>query len=236
MVSELNLSGNELLCYALIYGFSQDGESVFSSSSKYISEWLNVSQKTVFSLLQRLIEKNLIEKVDKIVNGVRLCDYKATSYPMKKLQYPYEDSSYHNNIYNNKKENNNINIIIKEKKENTGSKNKEPVVEFGECKRVRLSQTQYNNLKSKYKNIDEAIEILDTYLGCKQDSKYNNNHDHYSFFKTNSWVWNNVKYGKPVLNEVKLPNGLTEKENEDRIKFLLDGGVTMEQLEKLGAL
>ena len=37
MISDLQLKGNELLTYALIYGFSQDGESEFKGSLKYLS-------------------------------------------------------------------------------------------------------------------------------------------------------------------------------------------------------
>lgn len=37
MVNKLNLKGNELLIYGLIYGFSKDGNSVFRGSINYIS-------------------------------------------------------------------------------------------------------------------------------------------------------------------------------------------------------
>ena len=46
MISDLQLKGNELLTYSLIYGFSQDGESEFKGSLKYISEFLGVSKRT----------------------------------------------------------------------------------------------------------------------------------------------------------------------------------------------
>ena len=35
MVKELELTGNELIAYALVYGFSQDGESKFKGSLNY---------------------------------------------------------------------------------------------------------------------------------------------------------------------------------------------------------
>lgn len=126
MISELGLSGNELMCYALIYGFSQDGESVFQGNSKYISEWLNISQRSVFPLLKKLTEKGLIEKIEKTINGVRLCDYKVASEVLKNLQGGMkklhrgteetsvggtEETSYHNNNIDNYKDiynNNNI--------------------------------------------------------------------------------------------------------------------------------
>ena len=37
MVTELNLSARELLIYAIIYGFSQDGGSSFSGSLSYLA-------------------------------------------------------------------------------------------------------------------------------------------------------------------------------------------------------
>jgi len=43
MVTDLNLNSRELLTYAIIYGFSQDGESCFSGSLSYLAAWLNVS-------------------------------------------------------------------------------------------------------------------------------------------------------------------------------------------------
>jgi predicted transcriptional regulator len=77
MVKDLGLKGNELLAYALIYGFSQDGETWFTGSSKYIAEWLNIDRRNVLAVLQKLVEKGLLIKNEKIINGVKLCNYKA---------------------------------------------------------------------------------------------------------------------------------------------------------------
>ena len=63
MISELNLSGNELIAYALRHGFSQDGKSVFRGSLSYMQEWLNCgSRQTVIKTVKSLVEKNFIEK------------------------------------------------------------------------------------------------------------------------------------------------------------------------------
>ena len=77
MVKDLKLKGNELLAYALIYGFSQDGETWFTGSSKYIAEWLNIDRRNVLAVLQKLVDKGLLIKNEKIINGVKLCNYKA---------------------------------------------------------------------------------------------------------------------------------------------------------------
>jgi len=64
MVKELKLKGNELIVYALIHGFCQDGKSYFYGSTKYIMENTNLSKETVFSVLQSLTNKELIVKKD----------------------------------------------------------------------------------------------------------------------------------------------------------------------------
>ena len=51
-MTKLNISGNELLTYAIIYGFSQDEQSVFSGSSSYISKWLNVDKRNVLEIFE----------------------------------------------------------------------------------------------------------------------------------------------------------------------------------------
>ncbi|KKM94682.1 hypothetical protein LCGC14_1195780, partial [marine sediment metagenome] len=47
MLNELHLKGNDLLTFAIIYGFSQDGESQFSGSLRYLQKSLGVSEPTV---------------------------------------------------------------------------------------------------------------------------------------------------------------------------------------------
>lgn len=77
MCSKLKLSGNELLIYALIYGFSQDGISEFRGSRSYICKWFNISLPTVDKALNSLVEKNLITKREEIVNNVKYNCYKV---------------------------------------------------------------------------------------------------------------------------------------------------------------
>lgn len=78
MRTQLNLKGNELLIYALIYGFSQDGESRFKGSRKYIAEWCGCSMNTVDRALGALVNKGLLAKYPYTdANGSRLVDYVA---------------------------------------------------------------------------------------------------------------------------------------------------------------
>lgn len=62
MLNELGLTGNELVCYATIYGFCQDGESVFRGTATYIAECVGCSRVSATAILKRLTEKGLIIK------------------------------------------------------------------------------------------------------------------------------------------------------------------------------
>ena len=78
MINELHLKGSELLAYALIYGFTQNGHGVFDGSSSYLAKWLNISKRATISVLQSLTQKGYIQKIEKIVNdNLKTCEYKA---------------------------------------------------------------------------------------------------------------------------------------------------------------
>lgn len=98
MRSELNLKGNELMVYALIYGFCQDEENEFAGSVGYIAEWLGTSKQTVHTVLNKLIEKQLVEKTESYINGVKFCKYKTL--PVVKKFDGGSQKTLHNNINN----------------------------------------------------------------------------------------------------------------------------------------
>lgn len=119
MCSKLKLSGNELLIYALIYGFSQDGISEFRGSRSYICKWFNISLPTVDKALNSLVDKNLITKREEIVNNVKYNCYKVILQGSKeslpgvvKNLYRGSKESLPNNTNNNYNYNNTHNTII----------------------------------------------------------------------------------------------------------------------------
>lgn len=115
MRKELGLSGNELLAYALIYGFSQDGESTFRGSLSYVAEWLGCSKQTAITTLRKLVEKGLIERIEEPINGILFVRYRILSGGQnsligesKNLTTPSQNFLPNNNSINNqedKKEN-----------------------------------------------------------------------------------------------------------------------------------
>ena len=69
MSTKLNLKGNQLLAFALVYGFSQDGQSEFRGTITYISKWLNCSRPTTISVMAALCNLHYINKRKGEIDG-----------------------------------------------------------------------------------------------------------------------------------------------------------------------
>jgi uncharacterized phage protein (TIGR02220 family) len=79
MRTKLNLKGNELLAYAVIYGFTQIAGTKFTGSRKYLAEWCGCSIATIDRTLISLVDKGLISKTSHITKyGCRAVEYAAT--------------------------------------------------------------------------------------------------------------------------------------------------------------
>lgn len=76
-IIELGLSGNELLCYSLIYGFTQDNETEFHGSLNYVASALNVTKQNAKKIIDRLIDRGLVIKREIYISGVKFCHYIA---------------------------------------------------------------------------------------------------------------------------------------------------------------
>ena len=109
MVTELKLKGNELLIYAIIYGFSQAENQKYIGSLQYLADWTNSTKQGVIKSLKSLIEKQLILKEDKFINGVKFVKYYTTKFNgvLNKVEWGIKQSL-PNNIEDN------IDNIIKE--------------------------------------------------------------------------------------------------------------------------
>lgn len=172
-MTDLGLSGNKLLVFAIIYGFSQDEQSVFSGSSTYIADWLKIDKRNVLAILKYLTENDFIIKIEKTINGVKLCDYKTSPVVIKHHQGSDETSlgggdetsSHNNNIYNNiynkkniyKKPNENDEEIVNGWN-NIAKKWQLPTISLLTDKR----KTKLYNLLKKYKyTLEDFYSILE---------------------------------------------------------------------------
>ena len=95
---QLGLKGNELLIYALIAGFCQDGVSECWTSQETMAEWCGgISTRAVRDILQNLITKKLITKKE--------CLNKNVKYSYKVVEIVPELSSNEQEVFSKQQEN-----------------------------------------------------------------------------------------------------------------------------------
>ena len=128
MVTELGLSGNNLIVYALIHGFCKDGIHEFKGSINYICEWTNLTRNTVIAILKQLVESKLLVKRTYKENNVTFCAYSLGSAkivpPVQNIDEGSVKISPNNNIDNTK---------LKKDKEESLSKSASDVELFDKC-------------------------------------------------------------------------------------------------------
>lgn len=77
MINELDLSGSELIVYAVIWGFTQDGNQWCTASQAYIARWANISTRGLRKVLDKLEEKGLLIKETNTCKKGLECKYRA---------------------------------------------------------------------------------------------------------------------------------------------------------------
>ena len=172
MINELNLKGNELIIYALIYGFTKDGVSEFRGSRQYMADWTNSSVRSVQNVVNSLVDKGMIEKNNhinkygsletsgyKAINVPKLSSEKSSSplekkvhegsekssSPLEKKVHEGSEKSSHNNIDNNIS--NNI-VDIKEKNNKKESVNS-VIAEYTENKDLQDALHDFVDMRTK---------------------------------------------------------------------------------------
>ena len=160
MCNELALKGNDLLVFALIYGFSQDNESVYSGGRNYIAETFNISLPTVDKALNNLVSAGYIEKETETINNVVFNRYKVSLGVVKKL-YGGSKETLPNNINKIKHSNNDVS-------KDTSSKEQSDF-QFGDIEKPQ--KVKKPNLFDKclfiideWTNLPELKELLIQYL------------------------------------------------------------------------
>ena len=152
MMTKLNLSGNELLAFGLIYGFTQDGQSFYYGSINYLSTWLNTSRPTVIKALKGLVKKNYLIKEEVYKDKVKYCYYKANIGVVKKLNRGSKENlpdgskeSLPNNLPSKPKGESKPPTPQKEKPINQLSKEEKEAIEYD--RKLKAEQQQANKIK-----------------------------------------------------------------------------------------
>ena len=77
MINRLGLKGIQLSLYAIIYGFSQDGENEYMGRLQYLCDFTGgTSKPTVIKALKDLTERGLLQKREEFINGVMFVRYR----------------------------------------------------------------------------------------------------------------------------------------------------------------
>jgi hypothetical protein len=199
MVEDLDLSGNTLLAYALIYGFAQDNESEFTGSLSYVCTWLNCSRPTATKALDELCERNLITKRVEVLNGVTFNRYRISLQGVKNLDGGSKESLqggskvslgggsketlHYNNSINKDNLNTNNNTGESEKNERSEIETqiKESKIDLGEgvslkqIKQEMSEDLQWKELFMMQKKVNslQLTTILEDHLVYIQASKCN---------------------------------------------------------------
>ena len=189
MINELGLSGNELLVYAVIHGFSQIENQWFTGSLKYISEATCASKSTVIRSLNSLLDKGFIEKEETYCNDVKMCRYRVAKMEQvvskwngycqndtgggvkMTLGYCQNDTgggvkmTPNNNIYN-------TNDKIEDKK--TGDTPEPPVFDLpAKAQKKKTKQQEFQEIVESYTQNQELKQAIWDFIEYRKKSKAN---------------------------------------------------------------
>ena len=187
---QLGLKGNELLIYALIAGFCQDGVSECWTSQETMAEWCGgISTRAVRDILQNLITKKLITKKECLNNNVK--------YSYKVVEIVPELSSNEQEVFSTQQEvfsgsdrnffpvvqelssgNNKIDNIYDNKIDNKTIKEKKEIKE----KKKDLPETIERVFKKP------SVEEISSY--CQERNNNINPEQFYDYYEANGWKIN----------------------------------------------
>ncbi len=187
---QLGLKGNELLIYALIAGFCQDGVSECWTSQETMAEWCGgISTRAVRDILQNLITKKLITKKE--------CLNKNVKYSYRVVEIVPELSSSGQEIFSTQQEvfsgndrnflpvapelssgNNKIDNIYDSKIDNITIKEKKEIKE----KKKDLPETKERVFKKP------SVEEISYY--CQERKNNINPEQFYDYYEANGWKIN----------------------------------------------
>lgn len=75
---QFGLKPSELIAFAIVFGFSQDGKSTFKGGLDYICSWLGTSKNTACATMNALVEKKLIDKIEHTTGSIKVCEYRVS--------------------------------------------------------------------------------------------------------------------------------------------------------------
>ena len=187
---QLGLKGNELLIYALIAGFCQDGVSECWTSQETMAEWCGgISTRAVRDILQNLITKKLITKKE--------CLNKNVKYSYKVVEIIPELSSNEQEVFSTQQENfsggdRNFFPVVQEL-----SSGNNKIDNIYDSKIYNKTIKEKKEIKEKKKDLPEtkervfkkpSVEEISSY--CQERNNNINPEQFYDYYEANGWKIN----------------------------------------------
>lgn len=171
MTERLQLKGTELLLYALVYNFSQDGNGCFYGTAEYAAKKVNCTRRSIVSTFASLVEAGLLSKSSGHHNGRQTIDYVAIVPEVCAISSQCENFSQQvcENITEGVKKSHTDNISdnLNDNQESIhtiarAESKKLQIAEF-----VSMTADEYQKLIDEFgkKDADALVAILDNYKG-----------------------------------------------------------------------
>lgn len=222
MIEDLELSGVELQCFAIIWSLSRGEKQMYIGGNSLLIKMTKRTEPTVISALKKLCKKGFIKKVSVIVNNVERNYYKAISQGTKEILVGGLNNLSGGtkkilapNIESNNKE------INKEKellKNNSKKENIDFEFFYGNYplkKSRKTAEKAWSKLSLKDKK--KAIEMLPDYI---DDCIENNRNYQYPATYLNKATFND-QFGDKEEKE-EMPAGMSSLQWNEIQKWMLD--------------
>lgn len=166
MTTKLGLKGLKRELYAIIYGFTQDGQNEFSGSISYLTEWLDVSPRTIINILQELADKDLIIIIkNKGLKNKYRANLEKLTEPMQNLHNTYAKNA----LVIDNSNNNQYNIV-----DNNYNNNKETLKEsqFEQFWKEYPKKVDKKGSYRAFVRIEKLDEKFETIMNALKDQKH----------------------------------------------------------------
>lgn len=170
MRTELNLKGNDLLVYAIIYGFSQTENQRFTGSLQYIADWCGATKQGVLKNLQNLIDAGLIAKEEKYVNNIKLVEYYSTEFNTHSTQFNTHSTEFNTPIKLSLT-NNIDNTLIDNIEKNTNTNVLVPIIKDKPKTKSKNLYDKCLDIINEFTDNETVRKLLQTYLRFRLEVK-----------------------------------------------------------------
>ena len=198
MRTELKLSGNELIVYAIIYGFSQNKQGEFTGSAQYLADWVGCTRRTVMTILNKLVENNFISKTEIILNN----NEKRVSYQAERgCEKISHNININNNTNNNNRDINNVHSCsesLEETPEETAEEFFERAWQYYPNKRGKGQVSEKSKERLMSHGWDNVKRAIDRYLEDLKKDEWRQAQNGSTFFNSGYIDYLDENYTPPM--------------------------------------